>query len=221
MRAPGRPGGVHPSAPGGPLLGTQACRGGPRGRRRPTSASPADQADQYPGRAAPERRRRPSTRGLATSRLRPGSWPPQELLVLRIRSSVGCALIIQTILLYPSGAVWTDEPPNASSPDPSGADQIDAEHQATDLAVGGSNPSRRAKRAGQRHCSKGIREAPDSGLIIPCRHAARNRRGTADEPGATRAPVPDGLDARWRPGRRARAALPDRCATSQQGGRFD
>jgi hypothetical protein len=28
--------------------------------------------------------------------------------------------------------------------DPSGADQIDAEHQATDLAVGGSNPSRRA-----------------------------------------------------------------------------
>jgi hypothetical protein len=29
-----------------------------------------------------------------------------------------------------------------SRPDPSGADQIDAEHQATDLAVGGSNRSR-------------------------------------------------------------------------------
>jgi hypothetical protein len=28
--------------------------------------------------------------------------------------------------------------------DPTGSDQIDAEHQATDLAVGGSNPSRRA-----------------------------------------------------------------------------
>jgi hypothetical protein len=41
----------------------------------------------------------------------------------------------QTILLYPSGAVWTDEAPNLSSPDPSGADQTDAEHQATDLAV--------------------------------------------------------------------------------------
>jgi hypothetical protein len=38
-----------------------------------------------------------------------------------------------------------------SRPDPSGADQSDAEHQATDLAVGGSNPSRRATNsAGQR-----------------------------------------------------------------------
>jgi hypothetical protein len=37
-------------------------------------------------------------------------------------------LIIQTILLYPSGAVWTDEASNLSRPDPSGADQIDAEH---------------------------------------------------------------------------------------------
>jgi hypothetical protein len=45
-------------------------------------------------------------------------------------------MIIQTILLDPSGAVWTDEASNVSRPDPSGADQIDAEHQATDLAVG-------------------------------------------------------------------------------------
>jgi hypothetical protein len=54
-------------------------------------------------------------------------------------------LIIQTIRQDPSGAVWTDEARNVSRPDPSGADQIDAEHQPTDLAVGGSNPSRRAK----------------------------------------------------------------------------
>jgi hypothetical protein len=58
-------------------------------------------------------------------------------------------LIIQTIRRDPSGAIWTDEALNVSRPDPSGADQIDAEHQATDLAVGGSNPSRRAKRTGQ------------------------------------------------------------------------
>src|SRR4029450_8580282 len=58
-------------------------------------------------------------------------------------------LIIQTIRQDPTGAVWTDEGPNVSRPDPSGADQIDAEHQATDLAVGGSNPSRRAKHAVQ------------------------------------------------------------------------
>jgi hypothetical protein len=36
-----------------------------------------------------------------------------------------------------------DEALNVSSPDPSGADQIDAEHQATDLVVGGSNPAAR------------------------------------------------------------------------------
>jgi hypothetical protein len=40
-----------------------------------------------------------------------------------IRSSIGCALIIrliiQTILLDPSGAIWTDEAPNLSRLDPS------------------------------------------------------------------------------------------------------
>jgi hypothetical protein len=45
-------------------------------------------------------------------------------------------LIIQTIRRDPSGSVWTDEAPDVSRPDRSGADQIDAEHQATDLAVG-------------------------------------------------------------------------------------
>jgi hypothetical protein len=53
-------------------------------------------------------------------------------------------LIIQTIRRGPSGSDQIDEALDVSRPDPSGADQIDAEHQATDLAVGGSNPSRRA-----------------------------------------------------------------------------
>ena len=44
-------------------------------------------------------------------------------------------LIIQTIRQDPSGAIWTDDPSDVSRPDPSGADQIDAEDQATDLAV--------------------------------------------------------------------------------------
>jgi hypothetical protein len=44
-------------------------------------------------------------------------------------------LIIQTIRRDPSRSVWIDDTPNLSRPDPSGADQIDAEHQATDLAV--------------------------------------------------------------------------------------
>jgi hypothetical protein len=53
-------------------------------------------------------------------------------------------LIIQAIRRDPSGSDQIDDPSNVSRPDPSGAVQIDAEHQATDLAVGGSNPSRRA-----------------------------------------------------------------------------
>jgi hypothetical protein len=46
-------------------------------------------------------------------------------------------LIIQTIRRDPSGSVWIDEASDVSRPDRSGADQIDAKHQATDLAVGG------------------------------------------------------------------------------------
>jgi hypothetical protein len=45
-------------------------------------------------------------------------------------------MIIQTIRLDPSRAVWIDEACNVSSPDPSEADQTDPERQATDLAVG-------------------------------------------------------------------------------------
>ena len=37
-------------------------------------------------------------------------------------------LIIQTIVLDPSGAIWTDEASNLSRPDLSGAVQADAEH---------------------------------------------------------------------------------------------
>jgi hypothetical protein len=54
-------------------------------------------------------------------------------------------LIIQTILLYPSGAVWTDEAAKVSSPDPSGAVQIDAEHPSRNRKVEGSNPSSGSK----------------------------------------------------------------------------
>jgi hypothetical protein len=61
-------------------------------------------------------------------------------------------LIIQTILLYPSGAVWTDVASNVSRPDPSGADQADAEHPSRNpkvvdfFGIDGTNdrPPRRA-----------------------------------------------------------------------------
>jgi hypothetical protein len=45
-------------------------------------------------------------------------------------------LILQTIRRDPTGSVWIDEASNLSRPDSSGVDQIDAEHQTKDLAVG-------------------------------------------------------------------------------------
>jgi hypothetical protein len=46
-------------------------------------------------------------------------------------------LIIQTIRRDRSESIQIDEAPNLSRPFPSGADQIDAEHQATDLVFSG------------------------------------------------------------------------------------
>jgi hypothetical protein len=44
-------------------------------------------------------------------------------------------MIIQTILLDPSRAVWTDDPPNVSRHDPASAVQSDAEHLARNRKV--------------------------------------------------------------------------------------
>jgi hypothetical protein len=61
-----------------------------------------------------------------------------------IRLSVGCALIIpmiiQTIRLDPSRADWTDEASNVSRLDPSGSDQIDAEHPSRNRKGDGPMP---------------------------------------------------------------------------------
>jgi hypothetical protein len=57
----------------------------------------------------------------------------------RIRHKIECALIIpmiiQSILLGPPGAVWTDAALNVSRLDPSGAVQIDAEHPSRNRKV--------------------------------------------------------------------------------------
>jgi hypothetical protein len=54
-------------------------------------------------------------------------------------------LIIQTILLDPSKAVWNDSASNVSSLDPSGADQVDADHPTRNRKIEGSNPSSGSK----------------------------------------------------------------------------
>jgi hypothetical protein len=77
-------------------------------------------------------------------------------------------LIIQTILLYPSGAVWTDEASNVSRLDPSGAVQIDAEHPSRSRKVVGSNPTSSSISAGQSMYALLSLFALLASLIIPC-----------------------------------------------------
>ena len=70
-------------------------------------------------------------------------------------------LIIQTILRDPMGAVWTDDAGNVSRLDPSGADQIDAEHPARNRKIVGSNPTSGSISAGQ----KGYTVLPPTALL--------------------------------------------------------
>ena len=84
------------------------------------------------------------------------------------RFSVGWPLIIQTILLYPSGAVWTDEASNVSRPDPSGAVQGDAEHSTRNRKVVGSNPTSGSKTAGQSTYTVTLSLVLLASLIILC-----------------------------------------------------
>ena len=44
-------------------------------------------------------------------------------------------LLIQTIRQNRSGSIWTDDPSDVSRPDRSGSDQIEVEHQATELVL--------------------------------------------------------------------------------------
>jgi hypothetical protein len=91
-------------------------------------------------------------------------------------------LIIQTIRRDPSGSDQIDEAPDVSRPDPSGADQIDAEHQATDLAVGGSNPSRRATKI---PAQRPVTGSPTGSWPPDCDHIATTLAGTANRTATT------------------------------------
>jgi hypothetical protein len=58
-------------------------------------------------------------------------------------------MIIQTILLYPSGSDQIDEAPNVSRQDPTSAVQSDTKHLTRNRKVVGSNPTSGSKSAGQ------------------------------------------------------------------------
>jgi hypothetical protein len=102
-----------------------------------------------------------------------GIHPVGWLLIIR--------LIIQTILLYPSGAVWTDGPSNVSRLDPSGADQADAEHPSRNRKVVGSNPTSGSKKPPGQHS-------------FPSRLVRRTGPATAGKTARVAAPEP----VRWR-----------------------
>jgi hypothetical protein len=76
-------------------------------------------------------------------------------------------LIIQTIRRDPSRSDQIDEAPNVSSPDRSGAVQIDAEHPSRNRKVIGSNPTSGFKTAGHSTCTVTSPLALLASLIIP------------------------------------------------------
>jgi hypothetical protein len=84
-------------------------------------------------------------------------------------------MIIQTILLDPSGAVWNDEAANVSRLDPSEADQTDAEHPSRNRKVVGSNPTSGSKTAGQR-AFLALLTVQRQRAVIPLVGSARRRR---------------------------------------------
>jgi len=64
-------------------------------------------------------------------------WSPSGHLII--------PMIIRTTQLLPSGPNGTNDPPHLTSLDPTGADQSDAEHPPTDLAVGFESLAARSK----------------------------------------------------------------------------
>jgi hypothetical protein len=73
-------------------------------------------------------------------------------------------MIIQTMSLDPSGAVWTDGASNVSRLEPSGAVQVDAEHPTRHRKVVGANPTSDSKITGQSTCTV----APVGVLSVNC-----------------------------------------------------
>jgi hypothetical protein len=106
-------------------------------------------------------------------------------------------MVIQTTQPEPPEPNWADDTPHATSLDPTGADQSDAEHPPTDLAVGGSSPSRRAPDQQVYRLSLLIPVAPEVApalkLLEELPGASRSATERLSQSWALR------LDARWSP----------------------
>jgi hypothetical protein len=93
-------------------------------------------------------------------------------------------MIIQTILLDPSGAVWTDGASNVSRLDPSGAVWVEAEHPARNRKVEASNPDRPRATARPPEIDRRIVAAIEQRLAVSFAVAARLLPGEAIRNGA-------------------------------------
>ena len=89
-------------------------------------------------------------------------------------------LIIQTILLVPSGVVWTDEGPNVSRLDPTRSVQVDAEHPAQSRKIVGLNPTKHSKTEAQSDLSVFCRLPAPSSVAVNRKAVARR---VPDQPG--------------------------------------
>jgi hypothetical protein len=77
-------------------------------------------------------------------------------------------MIIQTIRLPPSRAVWTETASNVSRLDPSGADQTDAENPTRNRKVVGSNPTSGSHRSRSAAWSDGFACFSGNRLATSC-----------------------------------------------------
>ena len=102
-------------------------------------------------------------------------------------------MIMQTMGLYPSGAVWTDGAANVSRLDPSGAYWIDAEHPARNRKVVGSNPTSGSKTAVQRRFPALLTAQPQESVIPLGLDLASQARPTHFARGRWSARFPAGL----------------------------
>src|SRR5215212_9939920 len=86
--------------------------------------------------------------GARAARYEPPALPAERSDVYPLRS-VAVPMAVHQPAPDRTVAVWLDLAPDLSCKDSTKDHCVDVEHQPTDLAVGGSNPSRRAKHAGQ------------------------------------------------------------------------
>jgi hypothetical protein len=142
---------------------------------------------------------RPAQRGV------PGYGPEDRARLVSVCVSVHQPAPDRTL------AVWLDSSPDLSCTNSTRGYWVDAEHQPTDLAVGGSNPSRRATNIpAQRPCSRVAEHSETAGLRPNCDPVGGHSRHRCD-PLRPPWPLPDSASPRGSTRRQQRSATAAAC----------